>query len=73
MWQIPQGLDLRSAPKCHCQLKTKLYTSLTHKNYQLALCRGRDQQCSNGFRVKETCKECGKVLIDETTDTGKVH
>ena len=23
--------------------------------------------------VKETCKECGKVLIDETTNTGKVH
>ena len=121
MWQIPQGLDLRSAPQCHCQLKTKLYTSMTQKNYQRLFWRcprGRDQQCrffqwldlpknlknppvdfrddptleelrllfqsqcphkkttkqgSNGFRVKETCKECGKVLIDEITEAGKVH
>ena len=36
MWQIPQGLDLRSAPQCHCQLKTKLYTSMTQKNYRPA-------------------------------------
>ena len=31
------------------------------------------KQGSNGFRAKETCKECGKVLIDEITDAGKVH
>ena len=121
MWQIPQGLDLRSAPQCHCQLKTKLYTSMTQKNHQRLFWRcprGRDQQCrffqwldlpknlknppvdfrddptleelrllfqsqcphkkttkqgSNGFRVRETCKECGKVLIDEITETGKMH
>ena len=34
LWQIPQGLDLRTAPHCQCRMRSKLYTSMTKKNYQ---------------------------------------
>ena len=35
--------------------------------------RKTSKQGSNGFRNKVTCKDCGKVLIDEETTTKKVH
>ena len=31
------------------------------------------RQGSNGFRTKVTCKDCGKVIVDEETITKKVH